>query len=264
MRLPLPVRLRLRGLAEALDRVPAPALEPPPLRLALVYRARNAGTVAALLAGLPPGTDVRLWALDEAVPGLPTAGVGPGLRFVLLNRLLAGAPDDGAWTVLADDDVRLVRGSLQQAAALCRAAGVDVGQPAHAWNSYVSHDHTRRRVLSLVREVWFVEQGPVVLLSPAARARVLPLPEDVGMGWGIEYRWSSLRRDGLRLGIVDAVALRHLAPAGAGYDQAEARAVGHRLRREQGYGSVTELLRTTGVWRVDHAATGTAAPWLSR
>ncbi len=56
---------------------------PPPLAVAMVYRARNAAWAAAFLDRLPRGADLRLWALDRAVPALAdlTVGEGPGNRF---------------------------------------------------------------------------------------------------------------------------------------------------------------------------------------
>ena len=41
------------------------------------------------------------------------------------------------------------------------------------------------------------------------------------MAWGVEVRWwAQARRQGARLGIVDAVAVRHLVPAAGAYDRA--------------------------------------------
>jgi hypothetical protein len=255
----------LRALGDRADPVPrlarlvARRVPAPPLRLAMVYRARNATVVARLVDGLPPGTDVRLWALDETVPALAhlTRGSGPGNRFTLFNRLLRCPADDGRWAVLADDDIAVADGSPALAATVCRAAGLDIGQPTHTPDSFVSIDLTRRVPWSVARETWYVEQGPLVLLSPAAQRAVLPLPEDLGVAWGVEYRWSSTRRRGLRLGMVDAVTIRHLAPAGGEYDVDAARATAQRLRIEEGY-APGEILRTTGVWRPWRRR----APWL--
>jgi len=218
----------------------------------MVYRARNAAWATAFLDRLPPGADVRLWALDRPAPALAslTVGEGPGDRFPLLNRALAAPRHPAAWVVLADDDVAVTRGSVAGLVDRCRGAAVDLAQPAHDRRSHVSHDLTRRRPALVAREVGYVEQGPLVVLSPRAQTRLLPLPEDVGMGWGIEYRWSAARRDGLRLAIVDAVAMRHLAPAATGYDIDAARAVGRRLRAEQGLTSVREIQRVTASWPV--------------
>jgi hypothetical protein len=59
------------------------------------------------------------------------------------------------------------------------------------------------------------------VLSQRGRELVLPLPEDIGMSWGVEARWwQASRSGGARLGLVDAVAVRHLSPAAGAYDRA--------------------------------------------
>jgi len=70
----------------------------------------------------------------------------------------------------------------------------------------------------VARSGGMVESGPLVLLGPAARALALPLPVELGMGWGVEVTWWRLRAKGIRLGIVDAVPMRHLAPLSDRYD----------------------------------------------
>lgn len=259
------MRAELRAAAQRLDPSPLALRRVdgalPRLRLAMVYRARNASRVRTFLNALPPQVQVRLWALDAVAPELAaaTAGSGPGTRFELLNRALADLPaDDGTWTVVVDDDVRFRIGDLALLVRAAHAAGLDVAQPAHVAGSHVSHEITERCALSVVREVWYVEQGPLVLFSPVASVRFLPLPEDVGMGWGIEYVWSAARADGLRLGIVDAVGIEHLSPPATEYDIEAARAGGHRLREAYGFASGRDLMMVTGVWRPWR----TAPPWL--
>jgi hypothetical protein len=218
-------------------------------RVGLVYPARNADRVRALLPSLA-GADVRLWALDEPASSLTpwTRGCGPGTRFQLLNRLLP-EPAGQDWTVLCDDDVSFIRGDLSRLLDVAARAGFDVAQPAHGPGSHVSQPITRARRMSVAREVWYVEQGPLVAFSPGVAADVLPLREDVGMGWGIEYAWSSLRRRGRRLGIVDAVRIRHLDPPGTAYDVEVAREGGRRLRAEHGFASAEQIKRVVAVWR---------------
>jgi hypothetical protein len=96
----------------------------------------------------------------------------------------------------------------------------------------------------VVREVDFVEQGPLVVLSARAQQVLLPLPADLDMGWGVEARWWRLATThGLRLGIVDAVGMHHLAAAGTAYDRAAAE---HFLAREvhaAGLSAISDLQR---------------------
>ncbi len=212
-----------------------------------VYRRRNAEHVRAALAPLVAGAEVRLWALDEVAPVLAhvTAGVGPGARFALLNRLVCSLVQRPTALVLLDDDVRFVVGDLNSLVAVGERAGLALWQPAHSATSHASFGFVRRRWGCVLRRTSFVEQGPVVVLSPAAQAVLLPLPEDLGMGWGVEARWEAgLRAAGLSLGIVDAVALRHLVPGGSGYDRDAAEAVLRVELAASGLEALDDLQRT--------------------
>jgi hypothetical protein len=195
------------------------------IALACVYRPRNAHVVRALLAQLPSQAQVALWCLQGDAPddlaGV-TVGSGPGSRSTLLNRLVAGLPERTDALVLADDDVRFAVGSLCSLVDAGRRLGLDVYQPGHLASSCASWDYVRRRRWTFARVGDFVEQGPLLVLSPLGREVVLPLPEDVGMSWGVEVRWwQRAAQLDARLGIVDAVAVRHLSPAAGDYDRVE-------------------------------------------
>lgn len=221
--------------------------------LLCVYRARNSRVVARLVrSAVRGGLDVRLWALDSVSPSLAawTVGSGPGTKFELVNRLLASAPvADDAYVVVSDDDVWLPFG-LRSFLSLVRRAGLDLAQPAHTRHlSNLSHAVTLRARWSLARVTAFVEIGPVFVVSPAWRAAVLPFPEDVGMGWGLEADWYGLHRRGARLGIVDATPMRHLAPVAVSYEQgAERERMAERLAAA-GLGGLHELQDTIATWR---------------
>jgi hypothetical protein len=236
---------RLVGLAQHLD--PARlALRPAPeslsFALVCVYRTRNAPVVRALLAQLPVSAQVRLWCLDGTAPAdlaQVTVGTGAGNRPVLLNRLVAalsGSPDA---LVLADDDVRFCVGDLSRLVEAGARLGLDVYAPAHLASSHASWDFVRRRRWTFGRVTDFVEQGPLLVLSARGRKVVLPLPEDIGMSWGVEVRWWQRARElGARLGLVDAVAVRHLSPAAGAYDRAQQEGT---LRAELGRAGLTSL-----------------------
>lgn len=201
--------------------------------LACVYRGGAAPVVRELLAQLPAGADVRLWSLDGQVPPdlqAVTRGAGPGNRAVLLNGLVAGC--DADLVVLVDDDVRVVVGDLGALFEAGRQCGLDLFQPAHLASSHASWEFVRRRPLTYVRETDFVEQGPLLVLTRTGQAIALPLPEQEGMTWGVELRWWTRARElGARIGIVDAVAVRHLHPAAHSYDRgAEQERLDHELR----------------------------------
>jgi hypothetical protein len=134
-----------------------------------------------------------------------------GGKFENLNRVLeaaAGAPAPD-WTLVVDDDVRLPRGFLDGFIGVCEAFGLDLAQPAQTLRSHSAWKVTRRRPASLVRVTRFVEIGPVTGFGRRAAAELLPFPE-LRFGWGLDLHWAALAgRNGWRLGIVDALPVRH-------------------------------------------------------
>jgi hypothetical protein len=103
----------------------------------------------------------------------------------------------------------------------------------------------------------YVEQGPCVILSPRAREQILPFPEDIGMGWGVEASWAT--HADLRLGIIDAVHLRHLkavSPSGYDVDAEWERAL--QLLAATGAETWADLQKVSATWRADERV----APWL--
>jgi len=218
-----------------------------------IYRTHHAAEVVRLVEqARGMGAAVALWALEAPSPPLAelTIGTGPGGRVDLLNRLLAAvSPDGDDWVAVVDDDVRFVRGDLGRLVRAAATCGFDIAQPAHAPRSHASHRITRTRPLTLGRSTTFVESGPAVVVSPRWRDRVLPLPTGFGMGWGLEIVWSALVADGCRLGIVDGIAIEHLAPAGRSYDAAAEHARSRALMDEHGIDHLSEIKRTLGAWR---------------
>lgn len=217
-----------------------------------VYRLRNASRVEPLVvAARQAGLEVRLWALDEMAIGLRdvTVGVGPGPKFTLLNRMLPRALDTLRAVVVADDDVRVRPDALRRLLDLLEAAELELAQPGHRRRSVHSHSITRRRLLSWARQTTFVEIGPLFVVRGRALRTVLPFPEDIAMGWGLDVRWASMARRGeLRVGVIDAVPMRHLDRAGFTYDD---RAETERLNRELAAAGVTDVRqvqRTLATW----------------
>jgi hypothetical protein len=133
---------------------------------------------------------------------------------------LAPAPD---WVLVVDDDVRLPRAFLDRFVAVCEAFGLDLAQPAQTLRSHSAWKVTRRRPASLVRETRFVEIGPVTAFSRRAAAELLPFPE-LRYGWGLDLHWAALAgQRGWRLGVVDALPVRHESnPVAAAYSREDA------------------------------------------
>jgi hypothetical protein len=229
--------------------------------LLCIVRSQHAAGVEALAAGArAAGLAVLLWALDEPSHALrgSVVGSGPGPRVQLLNRLWNRAAAAHPERVLVcDDDVRFERGDLGRFLQLAAVADLHIAQPAHVAGSHTSHAITRRARLSRVRRTSFVELGPVVLVRRPWLDAVFPLPEDFGMGWGVDLLWRDLAREGCRLGIVDAVGIRHLAPAGSGYDVQPERKRMRAQLRARGLRDPAEAQRVVDVWRPWQRS----APW---
>lgn len=221
--------------------------------LLCVYRARNAARVRKLLRmAREAGLRAQLWALDETLPDLAsdTLGEGPGGRVDLLNALfVAGRGAQAGVVVVADDDIEFVRGDLETFLDTVERAGFDLAQPAHARGSHVSHEITRRRALSVARRTDFVEIGPLNVVRRPWIGRVFPMPEDFGMGYGLDLLWQDLGRAGCRMGVVDAVTLRHEPPASATYDaEPELRRLA-ALLAERGISEMWRAQNVLATWR---------------
>jgi hypothetical protein len=236
--------------------LPATEAGEPLASLIGVYRRRNASSVAELVSvTLERGWPTAWWALDELEPDLArvTVGEGRGTRLSLLNELAGHVPQQG-YLVVSDDDVIFTRGSLHSLVVLCDRARLDLAQPARSddnsrFELNVAHAITRARRLSRVRLTTFVETGPLVVVGPSWRDRILPFPEERGMGWGVELDWHELWKGGCVLGIVDAVRVAHLGDPGSEYDATlEATRIHEELARRR-YEGWKDLQRTVGIWR---------------
>ena len=146
-----------------------------------------------------------------------------GGKFENLNRLLEASAPEPDWLLVVDDDVRLPRAFLDRFVAVCEAFELDLAQPAQTLRSHSAWKVTRRRPGSLVRETRFVEIGPVTAFSRRAAAELTPFPE-LRYGWGLDLHWAALAgQRGWRLGVVDALPVRHEAGlVAAGYSRDDA------------------------------------------
>jgi hypothetical protein len=148
-----------------------------------------------------------------------------GGKFENLNRVLREGPDPRSfdWTLVVDDDVKLPARFLDRFIALCARLRLDLAQPAQTLKSHAAWRVTRRRPWSLVRETSFVEIGPVTAFGRGPAEELMPFP-DLRYGWGLDLHWAALARErGWRLGVVDAVPVRHeTVPIGSSYPREEA------------------------------------------
>jgi hypothetical protein len=191
--------LSLSGALRRIDALETPRRE---VLVAGIYRHPNAPPQ-------PPSErhDVRL-AVGEMEPG-----VG---KFERLNTLIGDARAD--WLIVIDDDVELPPRFLDRFVALCEEKSYDLAQPAQTLASHAAWRVVRRRPFATARDSRFVEIGPVTGFSRRAQDALLPFPA-LRYGWGLDLHWAALAAErGWRLGIVDALAVRHeSAPVGSAY-----------------------------------------------
>jgi GT2 family glycosyltransferase len=179
-------------------------------------------------------------------------------KFENLNRLLAARTGDGTgngvdrsplpdhdWLLLVDDDILLPHGFLDRFLFLAERFSLDLAQPAHRLSSHAAWSVTRRRALSVVREIPFVEIGPVTAFASRTFSTLLPFPE-LRMGWGLDAHWAALARErGWRCGVLDAVSIRHrAAPAASAYSREAALAEARGFLAERPYLSALEIQHT--------------------
>ena len=208
---------------EALDRVALLgrradrlASAQPPRRVLVIGVYRPGSLLPQALPALRSQRHRVSFALGATAPAEPQLApltvaedLGGG-KFQNLNRVLAGADvEDVDWLLSVDDDVRLPRRFMDRFIALCERFGLDLAQPAQTLRSHSAWKVARRRPLSLVRETRFVEIGPLTAFGCRARDELVPFPE-LRFGWGLDLHWAALAAErGWRLGVVDAVPVRH-------------------------------------------------------
>ncbi|MEK6277757.1 MAG: hypothetical protein AABM29_07085 [Actinomycetota bacterium] len=199
------------------------------------------------------GVRVALGAMGAAAPGLREETVleeMSGGKFANLNRVAeAAGPLAADWLLIVDDDIAVGRGFLDRLVVLAERYRLTLAQPALSRASYGWWNVNRRRP-ALARETRFVEIGPALLISRSAYRVLSPFPEE-GMGWGLCLHWAAVaEREGWRLGVVDAVPVRHESrPTASAVDHGTARAAAERLLARHEHVSwveaETELARHT-------------------
>ena len=145
----------------------------------------------------------------------PAEGAG---KWANLNAALTAHPPRGfQWLLIIDDDVELPHDFLDVFISLAERHGFRIAQPAHAFASHAAWEVTRRRPGLTARRTRFVEIGPVTAIRADAFDALLPFP-DLQMGWGLDAHWAALAEQrGWKLGVIDAVPIRHTRPVAASY-----------------------------------------------
>ena len=208
---------RLRGTGRRLDRLAAAG--PPRSVLAVsIYRPGATLLVRAAEELQHSRHDVRLAFGSTGGSHLALAphtvvtdlagGKFPNLNHVVA-RLEDGAARAADWVLVVDDDIVLPHRFVDRFLALCEAFALDLAQPAQTLRSHAAWRVTRRRPGSLLRRTRFVEIGPVTAFGRRAAFELLPFPE-MRYGWGLDLHWAALAEArGWRLGVADALPVRH-------------------------------------------------------
>ncbi|MGI8633290.1 MAG: hypothetical protein ACR2NA_12210, partial [Solirubrobacterales bacterium] len=214
----LEARQRALGAGRVLDRLAESQPQRDVLVLA-IYRPDRAQTFATEIARLRRATRHRLRLAFGS-----TAGAGTELavetvvtdlaggKFANLNRVAeAAAPLAADWILILDDDIALPRRYVDRLVCVCEGLRFELAQPALTRSSHTAWPVVRRRP-ALARQTAGVEIGPATVLSRAAWRELTPFPTE-GMGWGLDAHWAAVARErGWRVGVVDAVPVRHTDP----------------------------------------------------
>ncbi len=163
----------------------------------------------------------------------PAEGAG---KWANLNAALTAHPPRGyEWLLIVDDDVELPRDFLDVLISLAEHHGFRLAQPAHAFASHAAWEVTRRRPGLTARRTRFVEIGPVTAIRADAFDILLPFP-DLQMGWGLDAHWAAVAEERRwKVGVIDAVPIRHTRPVAASYPRDAAMAEADRFLAGEPY-----------------------------
>jgi hypothetical protein len=184
----------------------------------------NMARAAMEIASSRRQVEFALGGLDGPLASIGSQTVATDLRggkFENLNTLLeTSPPGDADWIVVMDDDVELPRGFLDRLLFVAERFGFQLVQPALRRTSHAAWRVCRRQRWSIARLVQLVEIGPLIAVHRSIAHDLLPFPA-LRMGWGLDLHWGGLAQQrGWRLGIVDAVPIRHeLRAVAATYDR---------------------------------------------
>jgi hypothetical protein len=140
-------------------------------------------------------------------------------KFDNINRAIANHDlTNYDWLLIVDDDIVVPDGFLDLLLYFAHDHDLKVSAPAHKFLSYKSYTITERHWASLVRRVGFVESGPVTLLHKDTFRDLTPFPS-LRWAWGIDLSWAQIaKRRGWKMGMIDAIPIRHLRPVAVSYD----------------------------------------------
>ena len=172
-----------------------------------------------------------------------------GGKFENLNALAADG-EPASWTLVVDDDVVLPARFLDRFIGVIERFDLALAQPAQTHASHAAWPVTRRRGGSLLRETRFVEIGPVTAFRSDAATKLMPFPS-LRYGWGLDAHWAAVaEQSGWKVGIVDALPVRHDEGAvAATYSGEDAIDEARRFLAERPYVPHPRLQETIAVHR---------------
>ena len=147
----------------------------------------------------------------------------PSPKFALVDRMLrSGDLEAFDFIIVCDDDIYLPHGFLPAFLGWQQALDFSIAQPARTLWSHFDLAFALQRPWLNARETRFVESGPMVSFRADAARLLMPFGQDTPL-WGLDFVWPEvLARHGLKMGIVDRVAVDHsLRPQAASYSKVE-------------------------------------------
>lgn len=145
-----------------------------------------------------------------------------------------GSLDEFDWIVVTDDDVMLPAKFLDRFLYLTSRYDLKIAQPAHRFHSFASFAITKRQWAVLARRTTFVECGPLTAFHRSTFGKILPFPSS-RWAWGLDLYWADIaRREGWKIGVIDALPIRHYRPVAKTYNGKEAIAEARELLRQKG------------------------------
>ena len=174
------------------------------------------------------GVELRLWSLEQPLPGLEAITLGQGFlpKWKIMDTLMAPVPPDFDYAIFFDDDIVLPPDFWDGYLAEVRSCNADLSQPALTADSFASHEITRRDPGCRARITNFVEIGPFVCMSARFYRLAKPYLDPISpLGWGYEAQWNDVaRRNGFTQAIIDSCAVRHVRPVASTYSHLIAKA----------------------------------------
>lgn len=126
---------------------------------------------------------------------------------------------DYDYVAFPDDDLMMTWRDLNRMFVIAADKNLDLSQPALSPDSYIAHPITRQHPEKIVRFTNFVEiMTPI--FSKSALRRCSGTFHLGNSGWGLDDIWPTLLGGHRhRVGIIDAVSVRHTRPLATNYDR---------------------------------------------